>query len=153
MQNYMEQSPSSLSLLSRKQSLWSFSVITQGLVSHPFCSVTEYSEDTLQVLSVSGSPPFHKSSVRFCCCKCEAAAAVWALQGEPDTGTVTTPSKGSNSAQQLRGGGARGHSQPLSPLTGPPGPVHSARQSPTLGFHSCPNNHISPDCYLKKSHF
>lgn len=125
MQNYMEQSPSSLNLLSRKQSLWSFSVITQGLVSHPFCSVTEYSEDTLQVLSVSGSPPFHKSSVGFCCCKCEAAAAVWALQGELDTGTVTIPSKGSNSAQQLWGGGARGHSQPLSPLTGPPGPVHS----------------------------
>lgn len=56
MQNYMEQSPSSLNLLSRKQSLWSFSVITQGLVSHPFCSVTEYSEDTLQVLCLALLP-------------------------------------------------------------------------------------------------
>lgn len=28
-----------------------------------------------------------------------------------------------------------------------------ARQSPTRGFHSCPNNHISPECYLKKAIF
>lgn len=94
-------------------------------MSHSFCSVIECSEDTLEVLSVSDSPPFHKSSVGFCCCKGEAAVAVWALQGELDTGTVTIPSQGSNSAQQLWGGGARGHSQPLSPLPGPPGPVHS----------------------------
>lgn len=112
MQNYKEQSPSSLNLLFRKQSLGAFSVITQGLIFHPFC-VREYSEDKLEVISVSGSP-FHRSSVGFCCCRGAAAVAGWAFQGELDTGTATIPNQGTR-----WGGDGRGDSQPLSPL-----PVH-----------------------------
>lgn len=101
-------------------------------------SVTECSGDKLEVISVSGSPPLHRSFVGFCCCRGEAAVAVW----ESCTGDSHRSHQGSRSAQQLWGGGARGHCQPLFPLPDPPVCTHRKAQSQS-GLHSCANNHIS----------
>lgn len=137
MQNYMEQSPSSLSLLFRKQSLGAFSVISQGLIFHP-CCVREYSEDKLEVISGSSSP-FYRNFVGFCCCRssCSGCLGFPGRAGHRDC-------HNSQPRQQMGWRCQRAQPAPVPTPCPPSTCAPTERQNPKLGFQACPKNHISP---------
>lgn len=83
------------------------------------------------MIPVSGSPPFHRSFVGFCCC----------------SGCLGIPGRAGH--RDCHNSQQRQHSQPWPPSTCAP----TQKQNPKLGFHSCPKNHISPTAIWKKSVF
>lgn len=136
----MEQSPSSLNFLFRKQSILSY---------HPGININ--------ILPLLWQRKFWgQTGGDFCVwlsSLSQELCGVLLLQRRSCSGCLGIPGRAghrdwhnSQQRQQLWGGGARGHSQPWPPLSTC---APTERQNPKQGFHSCPKNHISPTAIWK----